>query len=305
MSSPARGELDPRPAAVIAAWAPCGVSERAGTFARVLVRAAGPQSAERARALLFAASRLAAFGETVGLELSAQALLCEASIERFIACETRTLSPATRRTLRSNLRCLARTLDTQAHPRPVALPRERVKAPYGPAEIDGYLRLAGAQSTPSRRMRCQALICLGAGAGIVSGELRHIKGTDVLERSGGVLVAVGGRRARTVPVLWRFGEPLIDAAAFAGESLIIGGRDTGRRNLSDALGAALSTDPSLPRLQAGRLRSTWLSEAASLIGLRAFMDAAGVSCSQRLGDIAASLPAIGEQETVALLGGPS
>lgn len=305
MSPPARGELDPQPAAVIAAWAPCGVSERAGGFARRVVGAAGPQSAERARALLFAASRLAAFAETVGLQFSAQALLCEATIERFIACGTRTLSPATRRTLRSNLRGLARALEAYPEPRPAALPRERVKAPYSPAEIDGYLRLAGAQSTPSRRMRCQALICLGAGAGIVSGELRHIKGTDVFERSGGVLVAVGGRRARTVPVLCRFGEPLIAAAAFAGESLIIGGRDTGRRNLSDALAAALCTDPSLPRLQAGRLRSTWLSEAAGAIGLRAFMDAAGVSCSQRLGDIAASLPAIGEQETVALLGGPS
>lgn len=305
MSPPARGELDPQPAAVIAAWAGCGVSERAGDFARRVVGAAGPQSAERARALLFAASRLAAFAETVGLQFSAQALLCEAVIERFIACGTQGLSPASVRTLRSNLRGLARALEAYPEPRPAALPRERVKAPYSPAQIDGYLRLAEAQSTPSRRMRCEALICLGAGAGIVSGELRHIKGTDVLERSGGVLVAVGGRRARTVPVLWRFGEPLIAAGAFAGQRLIIGGREVDRRNLSDALTAALSSDPSLPRLVAGRLRSTWLSEAAGAIGLGAFMDAAGVSCSQRLGDIARCLPVLGEAEMVALLGGSS
>jgi integrase len=308
MSPPARGELDPQPAAVIAAWAPCGVSDLAGGFARRVVGAAGPQSAERARALLFAASRLAAFAETVGLQFSAEALLCEASIERFIACGTRTLSPATRRTLRSNLRGLARALEAYPEPRPPALPRERVKAPYGEAEIDGYLRLAQAQCTQARRMRASALICLGAGAGIVAGELRHIRGTDVIVRSGGVLVAVRSPeppRARVVPVLARFQEPLGQAASFAGQGLIVGGRDPGRRNLTDALSRALCADPSLPRLQAGRLRSTWLHQAAQMIGLGAFMAAAGVCCSQRLGDIAAQLPVLGEAQMVALLGGSS
>ena len=154
-------------------------------------------------------------------------------------------------------------------------------------------------------MRASALICLGAGAGIVAGELRGVRGTDVLERSGGVLVAVGGARARTVPVISRFHEPLAEAACFAGEDLIVGGQDPGRRNISDALCRALCTDLSLPRLQAGRLRSTWLDQAAQAIGLGAFMAAAGVRCSQRLGDIATSLPHLSEAETVALLGGSS
>jgi hypothetical protein len=41
---------------------------------------------------------------------------------------------------------------------------------------------------------------------------------------------------------------------------------------------------------------------AETIGLRAFMDAAGITCSQRLGDLVASLPRASEEETVALLG---
>ncbi len=294
------------PGALIAAYRPCSVSEAAGSFARELVAGAGPQSATRAKALLFAAGRLAAFGQSVGLELSSEALLSEASIERFIACGTQALSPASRRTLRTNLRALARALQRHPEPRPAALPRERAKPPYSPAEIEGYLRLAGSQSTVARRMRASALICLGAGAGIVAGELRQIRGSDVLERSGGVLVQVRAParpRARGVPVLARFGEPLIAAAAFAGQGLIIGGRDPHRRNISDALCRALCADPSLPRLQAGRLRSTWLSEAAQTIGLQAFMAAAGVTCSQRLGDVASCLPAATEQEMVALLGG--
>jgi hypothetical protein len=305
MFPPARGELDPRLADVIAAWAPLGASEAAAGFAREVVGRAGPQRVERVRALLFAASRLAAFGERVGSELRSEVLLSETAIERFVLCGTQDFSPATTRTLRTNLRALARSLDAHPSPRPVALPRERAGAPYAPAEIEGYLRLGACQSTEARRMRCQALICLGAGAGVIGGELRHIRGCDVVARSGGLVVEVAGKRARTVPVLCRFHEPLIAASVFAGEDPILGGRDPERRNLSDALSRALCADRSLPRLQAGRLRSTWLSEAGSLIGLQAFMAAAGVSCSQRLGDIAASLPALGEQETVALLGGAS
>lgn len=247
-----------------------------------MVDSAAPQSPERAKALLFCAGRLAAFGEQIGLELAAEALLCEATIERFIACGTRGFSPATRRTLRANLSALARSLEEHPHPRPVALPRERAKAPYSQAEIDGYLRLAACQSTEARRMRCRALICLGAGAGVIGGELRQLRGCDVVARSGGLVVEVCGNRARTVPVLPRFHEPLIAAGAFAGEGLILGGRHQDRRNLSDALSRALCADPGLPRLQAGRLRSTWLSEAASLIGLQAFMAAAAAVAPLRL-----------------------
>jgi len=295
--------LVPQVPALIAAYRPHAVSEAAGCFARQVVASAAPSSAARAKALLFAAGRLAGFAETVGLQLCAEALLCEPVIERFVLCGTQGFSPASRRTLRSNLRALARALPDHPPPRPVPLPRERAKAPYTPTEIDGFLRLAGAQSTQARRMRAAALICLGAGAGIVSGELRHIHGSDVRRRSGGLVVEVSGARARIVPVLARFQEPLTEAAAFAGDGLILGGRDPHRRNITDALCAALCAEASLPRLQAGRLRSTWLHQTAQMIGLGAFMAAAGVSCSQRLGDIAASLPAIGEIETVALLGG--
>jgi integrase len=299
------GSLDPQTAAAIAAYRPHAVSDAAACFARQVVGAGAPDSPARAKALLFAAGRLAAFGESVGLELCTEALLAEAVIERFILRGTGGFSPASVRTIRTNLRALARALEAHPEPAPTSLPRERAKAPYSDAALEGYLRLAGAQSTQARRMRGAALICLGAGAGIVSGELRQIRGADVACRCGGVLVTVAGRRARIVPVLCRFQEPLLEAAAFAGERLIIGGRDPARRNITDALLAALSSDSALPRLQAGRLRSSWLHQAASLIGLGAFMAAAGVSCSQRLGDIATSLPALGEQEMVALLQGSS
>lgn len=286
----------------IARYAPCSCSERAAALARELVAKASPPSAQRARNLLFAASRLASFAESVGLELSTEELLNDALIERFILQATKTCSPATRRTLRASLHTLSRAHEAHPRPRPVSLPRERAKAPYSSAEIAGYLALADAQSTVSRRMRATALVCLGAGAGIVAGELRHIRGCDVLRRSGGVIVMVSGKRARCVPVRARFCGSLLASARFAGDGFIVGGRDPARRNVTDALCGALCADPALPRLQAGRLRSTWLHEAAQAIGLHAFMAAAGIRCSQRLGDITASVSTMDEPEMVALLG---
>jgi integrase len=302
MIGPRPSDPTPQASAAICAYRPCSVSEAAGAFARQVVAEAAPERAARARALLFAASRLAAFGESVGLELEAEVLLHPAVIERFILAAPETLSPASVRTLRTNLRSLARALQAHPQPAPVALARERAKEPYSEAQIAAYLTCAQAQSTLSRRMRASALICLGAGSGLVGSELRHVRGVDVLERSGGVLVAVAGRRARAVPVLLRFHEPLLAAADFAREDYLLGGKNPNRKNLTCEI-AALLCDRSLPRLDTGRLRSTWLTGAAQLIGLHAFMAAAGVRCSQRLGDIAACLPDPGESEMVRLLGG--
>ena len=284
-------------------YAPVSLSAAAADFTREVVARAGPGTPGRAKALLFAAGRLAAFAERVGVELSEGVLLSEPMIERFIVQGCGGVSPASRRTLRTNLRALARAIERYPQPAAVLLVRERAKRPYPLTEIDGFLRLADAQSTHARRLRASALICLGAGAGVIAGELRHVRGTDLSERSGGVLVQVAGTRARSVPVSERYQQRLLDAAAFAGDRYVIGGRNPDRLNVTTTLCAALSTDSSLPRLQAGRLRSTWLVECARTIGLQAFMQAAGVSCSQRLGDLAAQLPHVTEDELVALLGG--
>ena len=47
---------------------------------------------------------------------------------------------------------------------------------------------------------------------------------------------------------------------------------------------------------------TWLRDCAQLIGLATFMHAAGITCSQRLGDLIAGLEPGGEASAVGLLG---
>jgi integrase len=278
------------------------VSPQAAAFARDAVARTGPAGRERAKNLLWAAGKLADYAAGLGLDLVPGVVLHPSVAERFTRCGPG-LSPVARRTLRTNLRFIGRRVVPQLYPADLPLPRERSKQPYSPAEISGFLALAGAQPTAERRMRAAGLVCLGAGAGLIRSDLRDARGSDVAARSGGVVVTVRGSRPRTVPVLSRYHARLLAAAAFAGTGLICGGTDPGRRNLTNPLVAALDGGSGLPRPDTSRLRATWLADCADLLGLATFMHAAGISCCQRLGDLVAGLDLADEAAAVRLLGG--
>ena len=291
-------------AGYIARWRPSSVSPQAAAFAREVIAAAAPRGRERAKNLLQSAGKLADYAIGLGLDPVPEVVLHPSVAERFTRCAPG-LSGVARRTLRTTLRFIGRRVVPQLYPADLPLPRERAKAPYSPAEIGGYLALADAQPTAERRMRAAGLVCLGAGAGLIRGDLREVRGTDVACRSGGVVVTVRGARPRAVPVLARYHAPLLAAARSARSGLICGGSDPGRRNLTNPLIRALDAGSGLPRLDTSRLRATWLADCAERLGLATFLHAAGITCSQRLGDITATLQPGGEAETVALLGGSS
>lgn len=290
-------------AATVAGYRPRTMPEAAGGFARMTVAAVDPPSVARAKALLWACAKLATFGLSVGVEPDPTVLLHPSVIERFVLVGCGEVSGAARRTLRTNLRFVAARVVVNVGPPPVALSRERAKAPYGETQMAAWLGLVAAQPTVARRMRAQGLICLGAGAGLMGADLRRVRGTDIICRSGGVLVVVGGHRARVVPVLARYHDRLAASASFAGAGWVIGGVDPDRHNVTTPLISSLAGGADLGRLDTGRLRATWLTNVAGQLGIKAFMDAAGIACSQRLGDLVAGLASPTEAETVALLGG--
>lgn len=279
------------------------MSGEAAAFARHVVAGCGPLSRERAKNLLWAAGKLASWAIPLGLDPVPELLLHPSAIERFTA-HAPGLSPVARRTLRTSLRFIARQVVPHLDPCDAPLPRQRAKAPYSPGEIAGYLALADAQPTAARRHRAGALVCLGAGAGLIRAGLRTVRGADVVQRGGGVLVHVrGGRAPRAVPVLARYQPRLIEAAAFAGEAFLAGGDKPERGNITNPLTRSLAGGTGLPPLDSSRLRATWLAECAQLLGLATFLYAAGITCCQQLGDITASLDPGGEADAIALLGG--
>ncbi|MGH9089516.1 MAG: hypothetical protein ACRDYZ_15650 [Acidimicrobiales bacterium] len=145
----------------IMGFTPRSATSAATSFAKEVVAAAAPETSHRAKAFLFAASRLGAFGEAVDLDLVPAVLLHPSVIERFVRLGCKDVSPATRRTLRNKLRAVARALD--ARPGPASLSRERSKLPYTQVQIANYLALCDAQPTVARRQRASALVCLSGG----------------------------------------------------------------------------------------------------------------------------------------------
>jgi hypothetical protein len=156
----------------------------AAAFARKVVLLAAPGGRERAKNLPWAAGRLADYATGLGLEAAPEVLLHPSVAERFTRCAPGLPGPA-RRTLRTNLRFIGRRVVPHLHPGDLPLPRERSKQPYSPAEVSGYLALADARPTTGRRMRAAGLVCPGAGAGLIRGDLRDARGTDVGCRSAG------------------------------------------------------------------------------------------------------------------------
>ena len=130
-------------AAYIGRWRPSSVSADAAAFGRAVIAKTEPQGKERAKNLLWAAGKLADYGLGLGLEPVPEVLLHPSVAERFTRCAPG-LSGAARRTLRTNLRFIGRRVVPQLYPADLPLPRERTKKPYSPAEIAGFLALAGA-----------------------------------------------------------------------------------------------------------------------------------------------------------------
>ena len=98
--------------------------------------------------------------------------------------------------------------------------------------------------------------CRVIRAGLIRADLRDVRGSDIICRSGGVVVQVCGHRLRVVPVLTRYHGLLLASAAFAGTALITGGRDPGHRNVTTPLLRSLAGGTGLPRLDTSRLRAT-------------------------------------------------
>ncbi len=256
----------PAVAGYIARWRPSSVSPQAAAFARDVITAVAPDGQERAKNLLWAAGKLADYAIGLGLEAVPEVVLHPSAAERFTRCAPG-LSAAARRTLRTNLRFIGRRVVPQLYPADLPLPRERAKAPYSPAQIDGFLALADAQPAAERRMRAAGLVCLGAGAGLIRGDLRDVRGTrrDRAGPAGWSSPSAAPGRA-TVPVLSRYHARLLAAARSAGAGLICGGADPGRRNLTNPLVTALDGGSGLPRLDTSRLRATWLARLRGAAG---------------------------------------
>ena len=214
--------------------------------------------------LLWAAARLAAYAVPLGLEPVPEVLLHPSVIERF-AASAPGLSGSARRTLRTNLRFIARRVVPALAPGGcAAAPGAGQGARTARRRSPGTWRWLTRSPPLARRMRAAGLVCLGAGAGLTGADLRarprHRRGLPLRRGRSWTCAAPGRGRCRSCPATTTSCWP---RRQFAGSGLVTGGTSAVRKNITTPLTRSLAGGTGLPRLEASRLRATWLADCAA------------------------------------------
>jgi hypothetical protein len=186
-----------------------------------------------------------------------------------------------------------RALASKVHPSPAAPPaipagaRTRLKPPYTSREDAALLRMARGQARPERTRKLLLLIGLARGAGASSADLRIVEVTDIVDHGRhGIDVALGtGDSRRVVPVRRTYEAVVREGLKDATQTGLLFGQG-GKNAINEVVGSAVVLSSDVPRLEVGRLRTTWIAELMHLpIPLSTLMTAAGLQGARTFADI--------------------
>ncbi len=237
-----------------------------------------------------------------GIGLDREVVFDPDTVERFVAALPG--SDASRATYRAVLRRIGPLLTRKApwEPRKAPVSRRQVAVPYTVEELALLSNDACQQPTEGQRRAADALLALGAGAGLDGRWCTRVRAEDVLVDAV-VLVCVGDPAARQVPVLARWEATVLELATTAGGEYLVGGSSTSR-NRASALTASLVVPPGHPKLSCARLRSTWLvSHLIAGTRLPELASAAGLRGTTVLSDLLAAVPPLDERDAIQMLRG--
>jgi hypothetical protein len=210
------------------------------------------------------------------------------TVERYIQVGMTGSADSSRAARRATLRRVACRIAPSPYPVPSPIGYRRARPPYEGWQVRRYLQLARDQPTQGRRRSTVGILALGLGCGLDGRDMGWVRGVDVQTRPNDetTIRIYGGSRPRTVTALDEYAPLLAECAQRAGDELIIGGTQTGRHNVTSVALAQMISDPSLPRLLASRLRSTWLLHHLNLsTPLPVLMAAAGLVTARPLEDL--------------------
>lgn len=184
-------------------------------FVRQAVSDAEPKRLDTTKIWLHVVTGLARWCHEVAcFELTYEVVFNVTTIERYLA-QVPSDKPHTKATYRSRLMSIADQLvGPQLHSfRHKQFPRSTSADAYSPEEQLDLRTVRNNQATDYRRVNLGALIALGAGAGISTGEINRVRHAHVREHAGGLVVDVVGtnRPSRTVPVLAKWEDLLFQA----------------------------------------------------------------------------------------------
>ena len=277
-----------------------------GGFVRSVITDIEPVSPRSAKTVLGVVTVFVHWAWQLGYELDRKVVFDRFAIEEFIAVGyPPNWSNGTRRNMRTRLFTVSQALlGAEARiPRLNPLPGETPSKPYSKEEIIALRSWAKGQRTPTRRRDAIILLALGAGAGLKVEDFFPLRRRDIVEIDGFVIVNVGGRRARQVPVMSEWESDLVDAiATLPPESYVFSGGRTGRNKNTITHFVDRTSGDLKPHTF--RLRVTWLVHHLTVgTPVKPFLAAAGVGSSDLLTRYLQYVPDVDVDEARRLLRG--
>ena len=203
---------------------------------------------------------LSRFADTRGVPAGREFPLDYDVIEAFCVTGLAGRACSTRGTYRSALYRLAEAAHGPAGQRATPFAGARAPAPYSPGERAELAAAAAAQRDRAKRSSALALVVFGIGAGLRSGELVALRGSDVTRHGRQVFVYASGPSARVVPVSAGYAGRAWELARRAGSGFVFRPGPAGRsyKNFVTNFARGLAADPAAPALSMRRARSTFI-----------------------------------------------
>jgi len=187
-------------------------------------------------------------------------------------------------------------------PNEKSIKRNALCAPYTPKEVALIDRDVSGQRNDRLTIAGRAIRTLGLGCGIAGGENTAIRGTDIARRTDGA-VTVMTPSGRRVVCLEKYSDDLAELAGLAGSGLLVGPNITRTdKNLASALARGVRIDSGRIKLNASRLRTTWLvTHLNAGTNMKVLVAAAGLQSIQSLRDLLQYMDPVDESSATAAL----
>ncbi len=277
-----------------------------GGFVRSAITDIEPVSPKMAKKALGAVTAFVHWAWLLGYELDRKVVFDRFAIEEFIAVGyPPNWSNGTRRNMRTQLFSVSQVLlGAEARiPRLNPLPGESPSKPYSKDEIIALRSWAKGQATLTRRRDAIVLLALGAGAGLKVEDFFPLRRRDIVEIGGAVVVNVGGKRPRQVPVLAEWECELREAISTMSPDVYVFSQGRTGRNKNTVTNFVDRTS-GVFKPHTFRLRVTWLVHHLTVgTPVKPFLAAAGVYSSDMLTRYLQFVPDVEANEARRLLRG--
>lgn len=236
-------------------------------------------------------AKLAAWAHAEGVALEPATLLSERVIEEWARRAIASGEPSSSvATYRSILRTVA-AVAAPARAKPTAtISRSRGVEPHTADEDLALRRAVTGQRTPVYRATGSLLYGLSRGAGLISADLRKLRGGDVIDSAEGISVNLGDR---TVWVLDEFCDIVrIGLSVDRGDGWLLAGRDGKCRNIGQYIDR-FTVPAGTPRLNLSRCRATWVldhvNRGTPITVIRDTLGVSGLAAVERVLPFAADI----------------